>query len=360
MADQTKHGSRGVRETVAASANDPAPAVWLMKRPRTRRGLARWIPRLFFLLFVAATLVVGTIGFLYYQLTVPGPAVSPVTVIISPGTTVRNIGALLEANGVLGQDTPFYYGVRFLAGQQPLQAGEFIFPAHTDALSAIKILQTGDAVAHSLTIPEGLTTLQILALIDAVEALGEPATQISGEGELLPETYHYNRGDSADDIVTRMHEAMAKTLAQLWPDRDAGLPITTPEDAIILASIVERETGLPEERPMVAGVFINRLRLGMALQTDPTIIYAVGGGQGLDRPLTYDDLRVDSPYNTYLYPGLPPGPIANPGRASIEAVLHPATTTALYFVADGNGGHAFADTLAEHNANVAAYRASQR
>ncbi len=360
MADPTRHDDRGIRETVAASANAPAPAVWLMNPPRVRRALTRWISQLFILVFIAATLVVGGGGFLFYRLTVPGPATAPVTVIISPGTTTRAIGALLEAEGVLPADTPFYYGVRLGAGELPLQAGEFIFPPGANAFSAIKILQTGDTVAHSVTVPEGLTTIAILALIDAETALNGTATPILGEGELLPETYHFTRGDSADEIVARMRVAMRETIAQLWPGRDTGLPITTPEHAIILASIVERETGLTAERPMVAGVFINRLRLGMALQTDPTIIYAVGGGNGLDRPLTYEDLRIDSPYNTYLYPGLPPGPIANPGRASIEAVLHPATTTALYFVATGNGGHAFADSLAEHNANVAAYRASQR
>jgi UPF0755 protein len=309
---------------------------------------------------LAATFAVGASGTIYFQLTRPGPSVNSIAVVVPPGSTVRGISALLVEQGVLNDGAPFSIGVRVFAGNRPLQAGEFDIPAGLNALSIIDLLQTGGALAHPLTITEGLTNHQIFILLEGTEGLEGTPTPIADEGTLLPETYHFTRGDTVDDIVDRMQLAMSEVLTELWPDRDSGLPINTPEEAVVLASIVERETGLPEERPMVAGVFINRLKIGMPLQADPTVAFAVAGSAGLDRTLTLKDLEFDSPYNTYVYRGLPPGPIANPGRASIEAVLHPAATSSLYFVADGSGGHAFADTLDEHNDNVANYRALQR
>ncbi len=219
-------------------------------------------------------------------------------------------------------------------------------------------------MARNFTIPEGLTAPQVVALLAAAEGLdGEPPPLDKiGEGTLLPETYQYVRGDRRVDIVGRMRKAMAETLDELWRKRSADAsPLATPRDAVILASIVERETALSEERPRIAAVFLNRLRRGMRLQSDPTVVYGLSNGTGtIGRPLTRADLAVDHPYNTYIHGGLPPGPIANPGRDSLAAVLQPAKSKDLYFVADGTGGHAFARTLDEHNRNVARWRRIQR
>ena len=214
----------------------------------------------------------------------------------------------------------------------------------------------GETVVRRLTVPEGLTTAAVLDLLRNAEGLVGEAPD-PGEGRLLPETYHYSHGDSRADLVARMQRAMDKALARLFRDRPAGSPLGSETELLTLASIVEKETGLSGERARIAGVFVNRLKRGMRLQTDPTVIYALTGGRReLGRPLTRADLRVDHPYNTYRIPGLPPGPIANPGLAALEAAARPAETNALYFVADGAGGHLFARTLREHNRNAARYR----
>ncbi len=284
--------------------------------------------------------------------------------VIPRGASIRSIGALLAAEGVVSDATVFSLGVRGFGGESPLVAGEYVFPPAVSARDAMRLLQSGKVVARNLTIPEGLTTLQILELVGAAEALeGDlPETQALGEGVLLPETYQYVRGEERAAILARMQKAMDETLAELWRGRnaDAG-PLTTPRDALVLASIVERETGKAEERPRVAAVFLNRMRRGMRLQSDPTVVYGLSNGTGtIGRPLTRADLAVDHPYNTYVHGGLPPGPIANPGRDSLAAVMQPAKSKDLYFVADGTGGHAFARTLAEHNRNVAKWRRIQR
>ena len=334
------------------------PGVWDFGavKPATPRS---WTARLIMVALAGITIVLGMFGVVALQLTRPGPSNTDVALIIPSGTSVRGISELLINRGVVGPDVPFVLGVRLFGKGRPLQAGEFIFPAGTNALDVLRILQDGTQLARRLTVPEGASVAQFIALLEYAEGLDASNLTIPAEGTLLPETYHYTRGDTAQAVLDRMVSAMDRTIAELWPWRAGNLPLATPEEAIILASIVEKETGLADERAMVAGVFINRLRIGMPLQADPTVEYGVSAGQGLNRPLTYDDLRDDNPYNTYVIPGLPPGPIANPGRAAIEAVLNPAETTALYFVADGTGGHAFADTLAEHNANVARYRALQ-
>jgi len=219
-------------------------------------------------------------------------------------------------------------------------------------------------VAHRLTIAEGLQTTQILAQITAApqltgSVLGEDQV-LPQEGALLPETYHFSRGDSRAELVARMGRDMRQVMAAAWAGRAAGLPFKSAEEALIMASSVERETSLAGERPHVAGVFVNRLRLGMLLQSDPTVAYGINPDGPLGRPLTRADLKTDHPYNTYVRKGLPPGPISNPGRAAIEAVLRPMATDDLYFVADGAGGHVFAKTLAQHNRNVAKWRKLER
>jgi UPF0755 protein len=225
----------------------------------------------------------------------------------------------------------------------------------------VAILQSGETIVRRLTVPEGLTSARVLELVDGAEGLQGHVGRMPEEGRLLPETYHFSYGDDRADLVARMEEAMEIALARLWLERSDDLPFATPEDALTLASIVERETAVERERRRVAAVFINRLRRGMRLQSDPTVVYALTEGEGvLGRRLVRDDLRIDHPYNTYVNTGLPPGPIANPGRASIAAVLNPAETRELYFVADGSGGHAFATTLDEHNRNVARWRRLRR
>lgn len=243
------------------------------------------------------------------------------------------------------------------------KAGEYALHSGQSPKDILTLLQSGDVYVRSFTVPEGQTSWQIVQQLKAIDTLRGDIKTLPPEGSLLPETYHFTRGDDRNAKIKRMQSAMAETLDELWQTRADNLPIKTKKDAVILASIVEKETGMTGERKDVAGVFINRLRMGMALQTDPTVIYAITKGEieengrgPLGRRLLRKDLKIDSPYNTYLYPGLPPGPIANPGRASIAAVLQPATHDYIYFVADGSGGHAFAKTLAEHNRNVAAWR----
>jgi UPF0755 protein len=255
----------------------------------------------------------------------------------------------------------FSAGVRVYGEERPLQAGEYRFAARLSMRQVMEQMIEGATIVHRLTIPEGLTSAEIVALVAAAPDLdGSVPAALPMDGTLLPETYFYSRGDTRAQLLERMRKGMSDALAELWPARDGAVPLKSVAEAVTLASIVEKETGLAKERPHVASVFFNRLAQGMPLQSDPTVIYALTGGKGpLGRGLTKADLQVANPYNTYVNPGLPPGPIANPGRASLEAVLHPDSTKDLYFVADGNGGHAFAATLDEHNRNVAAWRKQQ-
>jgi UPF0755 protein len=212
-------------------------------------------------------------------------------------------------------------------------------------------------VARRLTIPEGLTNFQIAHLLWATEGLQGNIPPLPGEGMLFPETYHFSWGDTREDVILRLHQAMRKTLREGWNPRASGLPLKNSQEALILASIVEKETAVAEERPHIAAVFLNRLRHGMRLQSDPTVVYDLTDGKGaLGRPLTREDLKQETPSNTYVIDGLPPTPISNPGRLALQAVLHPTVSDDLYFVADGSGGHAFSKTLAEHNRNVARWR----
>ncbi|MBT3932169.1 MAG: endolytic transglycosylase MltG [Rhodospirillaceae bacterium] len=293
----------------------------------------------------------------------PGPLAADISVVIPRGASGQAIAATLVDVGVAADTRLFAIALRFLAPERPLRAGEYAFAARISLRDVVAKLQAGETVVRRMTVAEGLTTREVLELISMTEGLAGSLPEASelGEGVLLPETYHFSLGDARVDLVARMTTARDAALARLWGARKAGLPLATPKEALILASIVERETGVPEERGRVAGVFINRLTRGMRLQSDPTVAYGLANENGpLDRPLRRADLEVDHPYNTYVHRGLPPGPIANPGLASIAAVLNPAETDDLYFVADGTGGHAFARTLAEHNRNVARWRRIQR
>ena len=225
----------------------------------------------------------------------------------------------------------------------------------------MEILRSGETVVRRLTIPEGLTSQEIVAVVASAEGLRGDLVATPGEGSLLPETYHYSWNDERGQLIERMAAAQQELLDELWANRDPDLPLASPEEALILASIVEKETAVDGERALVASVFFNRLKRSMRLQSDPTVVYGITQGQGpLGRALTRADLNAPSAYNTYLIDGLPPGPIANAGRAALVAVFHPASTSYLYFVADGSGGHAFAETLEEHNQNVAKWRKLQR
>jgi UPF0755 protein len=242
-----------------------------------------------------------------------------------------------------------------------LKAGEYAFTPGVSPQGAAAIIASGKTVVRRLTIAEGTTTAQAVALLGEAEGLEGEIASIPGEGELLPETYFYSWGDSRERLLQRQRRAMTEAIAELWPKRAPDLPLKTPQEALVMASIVEKETAVPEERPRIAAVFLNRLKRGMRLQADPTVIYGLTEGKSvLDRPLSRADLETHHAWNTYVVGGLPPTPIANPGRAALEAVLRPAETEDLYFVSDGTGRHVFARTLAEHNRNVQRLRQRER
>ena len=323
----------------------------------------RTILRLFNLLFLLVVLaVVGTAVWAYRAFDATGPAAAETTVVIERGIGVRDIAATLHDAGVIGEPLVFLAGVRLYAAGRPLKAGEYLFPARLSMREVMQQMIDGTTVMHRLTVAEGLTSAEIVALVAGCpELAGEAPKAPPADGTLLPETYFFSRGDTRAELIARMQKAMTEKLAELWQRRDASVALKDPADAVTLASIVEKETGVAAERPHVAAVFFNRLAQNMPLQSDPTVIYALTSGKGpLNRALTHADLQTASPYNTYVNAGLPPGPIANPGRASIEAVLHPLTSKDLYFVADGSGGHVFAETLEEHNRNVARWRQVQK
>jgi UPF0755 protein len=291
----------------------------------------------------------------------PGPTADEVVVVLPRGVGLPGIAERLHQAGVIAYPEIWALTVKALGEGQALKAGEYRFKARVTPREATLKLREGDVVIRRLTVPEGLSARQALALIAATEGLEGPTPDGIEEGSLLPETYRYSWGDQRAQIVERMRRGMAEAIDKLWLGRADNLPYKTRREALVLASIVEKETGLASERPRIASVFVNRLRLGMKLQSDPTVIYGLTKGAGpLDRPLSRADLAQATPWNTYAIDGLPPTPIALPGIDAIRAVLNPDRTDELYFVADGSGGHAFAKTLADHNRNVARYRALQQ
>lgn len=287
----------------------------------------------------------------------PGPLTEATTVSIERGASVSQIAQSLKAAEVIRSPILFRVLVRLRRAGTGLIAGEYRFEPGASLDMVIDTVRRGAVTVYKVTIPEGLTAAEVVARLAQQDILTGRVDTLPPEGSLLPDTYQVHRGDTRQSVLDRMQAAMTATLDALWAERAEGLPLASKQEAVVLASIVEKETALPDERRRVAGVFINRLNANMRLQTDPTVIYALTQGAGpLGRPLTRRDLSVDSPYNTYLVDGLPPGPIANPGRAALAAVLDPERHDYLFFVADGSGGHAFARTLAEHNRNVAAWR----
>ena len=290
----------------------------------------------------------------------PGPKPGPHDIIVQDGSTVGSVSRQLEKAGAIpGSARTFYVMARMFGSGDPIQAGEFAIPKGMSAASILDLLQHGKPLQRLITVTEGMPTVIVAEKLAGNSLLTGPLPQIA-EGSLLPDSYSYERGEQRASVVKRMQAAMTKTLAALWPKRSQACPIATQQQALTLASIVEKETAKPAERPTIAGVYCNRLRIGMKLDADPTVIYPITKGKPLGRRIKESELHSDNPYNTYMNPGLPPGPIANPGKESIAAVLHPAQTKALYFVADGTGGHAFAETLEEQQANVKRWFAIRR
>lgn len=290
-----------------------------------------------------------------------GPLKTPATLIIPKGTGVQEIANLLRDKGVIDNPHLFVLGARYTEMARRMRAGEFAFSPNISMSAVVEHLVTGELVKRRLTIPEGLLTREIIEIVRAAEGLTGTIEAPAVDGIYLPETYFFGYGDSRVSILARMRSEMEKAVSEAWAARNSKIVLKSPREAVILASIIEKETGVAAERARVSAVFHNRLRRKMRLQSDPTVAYAVtGGGVSLGRPLTRADLEADSPFNTYRNAGLPPGPIANPGRASLIAAVRPLVTKEYYFVADGNGGHAFAKTLREHNRNVAKWRRLQR
>ncbi|KAA0971201.1 endolytic transglycosylase MltG [Aureimonas fodinaquatilis] len=291
-----------------------------------------------------------------------GPLQQDVTYMVPRGGALATISDGLANAGIISNPLVFQVGARLSGAGGQLKAGEYGFPAGTSMQQVLEKLVAGRSIVHSVTVPEGWTVAQIYARLEGDDALMGNLPPMPAEGSLLPETYTFTRGTSRNELISQMSDAHTAMVEQIWATRVDNLPIDTVEEFVTLASIVERETGVDAERPHVASVFINRLRQNMRLQSDPTFIYGIWGGAGKPsgEPLRRSHIQSDTPYNTYVIPALPPGPIANPGRAALEAVAKPLETDDLYFVADGEGGHVFAQTLAEHNRNVARYREVMR
>jgi len=349
----------------------PRPPRRIRERREVRRmnGFLRFISGILTFCFLGMSVI--AIGALLLRSTFgsPGPLGHSTVAVIPRGEGVQEIAARLEREGIVSDRRLFVahylsqtFQARFTGGKEiSLQAGEFEFKKQASLEDVLEILSQGKAVLYRLGIPEGLTSQQIVGRLNAEENLAGEITEVPPEGTLLPDTYRFSRGTARADIIERMRADQRRFITTLWDKRQPDLPFKTIEEALILASIVEKETGRADERERIAGVFLNRLRRGMRLQSDPTIIYGIAGGQGtLGRPITRSDIDTPTPYNTYTINGLPPTPIANPGRAAIEAVLNPAKTKDLYFVADGSGGHSFSETLRDHNAAVQVWRQAER
>lgn len=326
------------------------------RRPRTFRRL---IGRLVGWIVVLTVMTTACAGVLWFLATSNGPLAKPRIVDIPMGSSTIDIATRLHEQGVVDNSIVTMLGITAVryAFDIEVKAGEYEFAAGSSLVDVLRKIKSGRTVVYKVSMPEGFTSWQVMERLNANDVLAGDIEDHPAEGELLPDTYLFNRGGTRQSIIERMRSAQKKLIEDLWPTRAEGLPFKTPQDALVLASIVEKETGKADERAHVAAVFVNRLRKGMRLQSDPTIIYGITKGQGkLDRPLSRSDIREATDFNTYQINGLPPTPIANPGRASIKAVLNPIATDDLYFVADGTGGHVFAKTLAQHNANVRKWR----
>ncbi len=311
------------------------------------------------IVFLAALAALLAAAFVYAAWQGPGPASAPTRVTIAQGATLTSAARTLRAAHAVRSAQLFARLARVLGGPKPIMAGEYEIPAKASASAILDLLQEGKVIQHLVTIPEGMPSILVQARLMA-EPLLTGKIAIPDEGSILPDSYAFESGEPRAAVLKRMQAAMTSAIDEAWPKKTSASAVTSKREAIILASIVEKETGIPAERRTVAAVYTNRLRQGMKLQADPTIIYPVTKGKPLGRRILQSELHADNGYNTYVMVGLPKGPIANPSRQSIAAVLDPARSPALYFVADGKGGHVFATTLAEHRANVERYYALRR
>jgi UPF0755 protein len=309
------------------------------------------------LLIVGLVVIFGIVTWAQTQVRARGPLVEPLDFQVERGEGLVSVADRLGETGAISSPRLFRIAARYGELDAGLKFGEYAIPAGASMREILELLNRGGNVLRQVVVPEGLTSWQVVELLNAREELAGEIAELPAEGALAPAGYDFQRGDTRADLVTRMQGEQQAILAAAWAGRAPDLPLASPEELLTLASIVEKETGVPEERRRVAAVFVNRLNRGMRLQTDPTVIYGITEGRApLGRGLRASELATVTPYNTYVRAGLPPTPIANPGRAAIEAAANPEASDYLYFVADGTGGHAFARTLEEHNANVAAWR----
>ena len=317
------------------------------------RGLAKWV------LIAAVLLLVLVGGNFVYGWTAPGPSTREVTVVIKAGSTLALAAENLEKGKVIKSADAFVNRAKIFGATSTIKAGEFLIPARASNADILSILTGGKAVQRMVTVVEGMPSIMVYERLMANEKL-KGSIPVPAEGSVLPDSYSFELNEPRAAVLLRMQDAMKKALAEAWVKRSKDTVVKTPQEAVTLAAIVEKETAKPSERRMVAGVYSNRVRQGMMLQADPTIIYPITKGKPLGRRIRQSEIADVNDYNTYAMVGLPKGPIANPSKASIEAVLNPEKTSALFFVADGTGGHVFADTLEQHNANVEKWYAIRR
>jgi UPF0755 protein len=332
-----------------------APTLQVPGQPQRPTRLIAFLGGLFATLFMVVLVAAVGAGFTLFGGGPKAKQGDETIVMLRPGSGVSEIAGTLKRAGVIRSTGSFRIAAQVLGADRSLRAGEYRIESGASLSSIIRMLKTGSVVRHFVTVPEGRTSAMAVRILMAEPVLTGEVT-IPPEGSILPETYEVTRGETRAAVLQRMTKARDEALAELWAKRAQGLPINTPEEAINLAAIVEKETSKADERPRVAAVYINRLRQGMPLAADPTIVYGISGGEPLGRGIRRSELDADTPWNSYKRAGLPPHPIANPGRASIAAVLNPAVTRELFFVADGTGGHAFAETGAQHDRNVLKWR----
>lgn len=354
-------GSNG--PIIPKSANEALRPERVPEPPkRSRKARSQVVIFLNFLMTVVVFVALAAAGAVYYAMHAyekPGPLEANQNFIVRSGAGIIQIAEDLERNSIITDSRVFRFVSEAYLDNETLKAGEYEIKAHASMQEIMELLKSGKSILYAVSLPEGLTVKQMFRkLSDDQVLVGDLPAELPAEGSLKPDTYKFTRGTKRAEIVQQMVSAQKALVEQIWEKRDPELPVTSVEEFVTLASIVEKETGRADERPRVASVFINRLEKGMRLQSDPTIIYGIFGGEGkpADRAILKSDLEKETPYNTYLIKGLPPTPIANPGRAALEAVANPSRTPELYFVADGTGGHVFAATLDEHNANVRRWR----
>lgn len=336
----------------------PVPTKWSRsaRHPVVIAGNAVFTILILLALVIGAVFAVGK-----HRFDAPGPLAADKLVNIPPRLGIRDIADLLVKENVIEYPLTFIAAALLAKTHDELRFGEYQFTKQASLRDVINTIVDGKVVQHQITIAEGLTSEQIVQRLLETDILAGNIREIPKEGSMLPESYRFTRGTPRDTVIQRMQQAQRRIVQEVWDHRVSDLPLKTPEQLVILASIVEKETGRSDERSRVAAVFINRLKQRMKLQSDPTIIYGLVGGKGtLGRPIARSEIEQPTPYNTYVIDGLPPGPIANPGRAALEAVANPARTKELYFVADGTGGHAFSETLDQHQRNVARLRAIEQ